>query len=618
MRTSPLVRIATRRRVLALGVAVLLPLTLWQAATWTRQAALAEIRARGTHALELYVTNLQGVLETYEFLPRLLARQDLVARLLRHPDDPVQIRHVNRYLQEFNAIAKASDTYIMDIRGLTLAASNWHGEMSFVGLNFGFRPYFQTALAGSTGVYFALGTTSNLPGFYFSHPVWAGDQVLGVSVVKISLERLESAWAQDAAPVIVTDGDGVIFITSRDEWRFHSLHPLSPTALERIQASLQYGNQPLRSLDVAARSYDGSTRTLTLREAGRDRHYLVQTSQVPTTQWIVHVLSPTDAVRSQMLTAMALAGLGFVILALLLLFLLQRRQNLQALLRERQRTAEALARSRDQLERRVAERTRDLQTSNQRLQQEIQDRRRAEDTLRQTQDDLIQAGKLAALGQMSAAIVHELNQPLAAIRAYAENAGVFLTRHRPDRAGENIKTIVELTGRMAELTGHLKTFARKTSEEMGPVDLRQVIRQTLTLIAPRARKLDVALVEDLPDAALTVRGNAIRLEQVLVNLCNNALDAMADGRERRLELTVRTVPGRVSLTVRDSGPGIAPAALPQLFDPFFTTKEVGEGLGLGLSISYGIIKTLGGSIRAANHPEGGAVFTVELPGVYTQ
>ena len=259
------------------------------------------------------------------------------------------------------------------------------------------------------------------------------------------------------------------------------------------------------------------------------------------------------------------------------------------------------------------ERTADLTAANVQLEREIAEREAAEAELRRAQDDLIQAGKLAALGQMSAALSHEFNQPLAAIRSYADNAQLLIERNREAEACGNLRLIKDLTARMAEISKHLMTFARKPRSELRPVALAEVLDETLDFLRIRLERAGAEVAVDQPDRSLAVRAGRVRLQHVILNLVANALDAMRDNPRPRLEIAVREKDGRVAISLRDHGPGIPEDQLGRIFDPFFTTKDVGEGLGLGLSISYNIVKDFDGSLRAENHPEGGAVFTIELP-----
>jgi two-component system C4-dicarboxylate transport sensor histidine kinase DctB len=252
------------------------------------------------------------------------------------------------------------------------------------------------------------------------------------------------------------------------------------------------------------------------------------------------------------------------------------------------------------------------------LRREVAERTAAEARLQKAQDDLVQAGKLSALGQMSAGISHELNQPLTAIRSFAENAQGFLDRGKPDIAAQNLGRISELARRMGRIIRNLRAFARQEDEPPKDVDIVTVIDAVLEIVAPRAAQDQVLLEWDRPAEPVIVRGGEVRLQQVILNLVTNGMDAMEDSATRIVHIAVTRNGARTRVTVRDTGPGIAEPE--KIFDPFYSTKAVGaaEGMGLGLSISYGLVQSFGGAIRGRNHPDGGAVFTVELDSVLRQ
>jgi two-component system C4-dicarboxylate transport sensor histidine kinase DctB len=245
---------------------------------------------------------------------------------------------------------------------------------------------------------------------------------------------------------------------------------------------------------------------------------------------------------------------------------------------------------------------------------ELGDLARALAVFRQTRDDLIQAAKLAALGQMAAGLSHELNQPLAAIRSHAHNGALLLERGRPEEAQKAIGRIQALTTRAAELIAHLRRFARKPGVVLVPVEVGAVIETALSLFGPRLEAERVKLKRSLPAGKLYVHAEEIRLEQVLVNLVANALDAVAGAAEATIAVGARRAGHGVEIWVEDSGPGIDRAHLERIFDPFFTTKPVGSGLGLGLSLSYNIIKDLGGTLSVAETGPGGTRFLITLEG----
>lgn len=566
--------------------------TAWAALEYAQGYFLTRTAEQSQSTLRLSVAGLRGAMNRYQPLPALIADKADIKRLLSNPLEPGLVAIVNQRLKDVAASVNASDIYVLDAKGMTLAASNFETRTSFVGRNFSFRPYFKQAVAGGLGQYFALGTTSLKRGYYFASPVRLDGRIVGVVTVKINVDSFEEAWRGGTPEIIVVDDHGVIFMSSRDDWRFASLKPLSSDALEEISQSRQYPEGRLKTLGQTFKSTGvGGLPLISIPDEGRRREYIVQTALMPTAGWTVQVLSGTSSARTQAF-ATALVVLLIMLIAILSgAFILQRRARLVESIAS-QREAQAL------LERRVEERTADL---------------------RRTQADLVQAGKLAALGQMSAALSHEFNQPLAAMRSYADNAAAYLDRDRVGEARENITRISQLIDRMAAISKHLRNFARKPQEKTGPVPLATVINDAIEILSGRLKMRSTSVGVSLPSEELWVRGGKVRLQQVLVNLVSNALDATAAaGRTTPVEVVASRQDALVEIRVRDYGPGVPDDVASQIFDPFFTTKEEGKGLGLGLSISYNIIKDFDGKLKVANHPDGGAVFTIELKAAQRQ
>jgi len=565
---------------------------------------LDDAAARGQTTLRLAVSALDGHMRRFEALPALIADHAGIKALVGDPASQSLQTEANRYLKEINALLHSSDIYVMVPNGDTIAASNHDGPLSFVGENFSYRPYFQDAIAGRSGRFFALGTTSLKRGYYFSAPVRVGPDVLGAVVFKVDLDAIEASWQGGDHEIIVTDPEGIIFMSGRPDWLYAGLLPLTSERLARTEESRRYANATLRELPVRYGELDAHS-LMTLNDDRGSTEYLVLSAAMADAGWTVKVLADTASAYRQTYVSLAAALLVLGLAALLAAIVAQRRARLAERM-QLQQTAQA------ELERRVAERTADLALVNSQLETEVSERRATEQQLRQTQSDLVQAGKLAALGQMSAALSHEFNQPLAAVKTYADNAVVLIERDRIPEAKDNVTRISALTDRMASISRHLRNFARKPNEKLGPVDLAEVVADTLEILAWRLKAADATLNVDLGPTPLTVRGGAVRLQQVLVNIISNAADAVEGLDNRTIDLVARRKSGRVTITVRDHGPGVPAAIFERIFDPFFTTKGVGKGLGLGLSISYNIVKDFGGSLSVTNHPAGGAVFVIEL------
>ncbi len=562
----------------------------------------AEIQAGTT--LRLAVSALDGHLKRYEALPALIADQQNIEALILDPGNETLRATTNSYLKDINALLKSSDIYVMTMDGETIAASNYDSPVSFVGENFIYRPYFQDAAQGRQSRFYALGTTSSKRGYYFGSPIEIGGAIRGVIVFKVDIDSLEASWGGGDDRIFVSDPEGIIFMTGSPEWLYASILPLTADRIARTEASRRYADAKLRELPVKRGNFAGRD-VMTIRDGGTEKEYLVVSQPMPDAGWTVNVLMDTGSVHTQAKTATVAALLTLCLAGLGLAIVLQRRARLNERLILQ-------AEARNELEHRVAERTADLARVNSRIEEEIAERRLTEQRLRQTQADLIQAGKLAGLGQMSAALSHELNQPLAAAKTYAETTGVLIDLGRTEDARDNVRRISALIDRMASISKHLRNFARKPNEKLGAVALDDVMRDTLEIVAVRLKTADAELDIDIDPAIPPVKAGAVRLQQVLVNIITNAADAVEGLDDRRITVSASQADGKVRVSVRDHGPGVAAAIHERIFDPFFTTKGVGKGLGLGLSISYNIIKDFGGSLSVADHPEGGAVFLIEL------
>ncbi|SFC41768.1 two-component system, NtrC family, C4-dicarboxylate transport sensor histidine kinase DctB [Marinospirillum celere] len=607
-------------------------LLLWQTAQLTWRTEVQRLEEQAHNELLLHVTALQGKLEKYEYLPELLTTKEDLSVFLRPDVTADELQQLNLTLDSYRVIADVSDIYLMDQDGYTVAASNWWRPDSFVGQNFSFRPYFQMAMQGKQGRFYGLGTTSGARGYYFSFPVYFDDEVQGALVVKIEIHAIEDPWRDPAGELLVTDPDGVIFISSRPEWRLLTKERLSRAELQRISDSLRYAGRILRPLPILEneRVSDQADQLKIRMTDDLPQDYLLLSQTMPDAGWEVHMMKKLDPVRKQTLQSTLLAGFTLTLLAFSAFYLLQRRRVVRERQTWKEEAHQALQAAHDELESRVAARTADLSASNRRLLEEIHQHQRTEATLRSTQKELIQTAKLAVLGQLSASINHELNQPLAALRSYAENARTFIARNRLETADSNLEQILELTERMAEISAQLKMFSRKSGDQLVSVSVQAACDYALRLYQNQLEHLGVKVEMDFPEQEVFVLADMVRLEQVLVNLLSNALHAIKNREERKIRFSAdyQKAYGQdwVRIQVWDTGPGIEPQQLEEIFDPFVTSKEPGQGLGLGLSISSRIAQDLNGKLVAGNHlhfrellqPEEatiftGAVFSLWLP-----
>ena len=394
----------------------------------TYRRGLVDLTRQGNVRLELYINYLQGILGKYESLPEMLAIDNSLVRALLNPHEKKRIEILNRYLETINRVSDTLDTYLMNKDGLTIAASNWNEERPFIGRNFSYRPYFKQAMSGKLGRYFALGSASSKRGYYFAFPVRKDDAILGAVAVKINIDLIEQSWADRDENFLVSDPDGIIFITTKPEWRYKSLKPLDKQVLERIMLSRRYQDAAIAPLsDNVTRLYD-KVEILTVDDGPKsDRRKVLKQSQfMPQAGWNVHILTDTRVLRKKVLLVNIIVATGLSLAYILALLLLQRNSRLAQLHRIEEESKKALQEANEQLETRVSDRTQKLTEANELLRKEIIDRQETEIKLKRTRKELIHAAKLAVLGQMSAGINHELNQPLAAIRSYTDNGKLFL------------------------------------------------------------------------------------------------------------------------------------------------------------------------------------------------
>ncbi len=594
--TAPVTPRRPRWRNLALLALLLAPL-LWPLKQLAERYYSNELIEQNRQTLDLYVANLLGILSRYEVLPRILGDLPALRAALHGAEEPAVRDSANRLLKKLHRQTGADVIYLMDLEGTTLASSNWDDPDSFVGRNFAFRPYFRQAMEGQgrLGRFFGLGNTSGKRGYYFGAAVYDDEKAIGVLVVKVDLDHTETLWGNTPERLLVTDNFGVVILTSQPEWRFRATRGLEEDEREQIRFDQPYTTLNPRHLTLDIDSW------------------LIQSRELKEIDWTVRILAPVSLVERPVRTVVAIGAATLLALLLWLGLLMQRRRHF----------IERLAldtRARQQLEQRVQERTRDLEALNRRLKVEVLEREQAQQELVRAQDELLQAGKLSALGTMSASISHELNQPLGAIRSYADNAGVLLDQQRNEEARDNLKLISELTARMASIIAHLRAFARRDRHAPERVALQPALDDALALLAKRRQALGVELIRDLPEATLWVQAGETRLRQILSNLLANALDALKERPpERRIWLRAERNEDGVLLTLRDNGPGFSTEALQRAREPFFTTKTSTQGLGLGLAICDTLARALDGELTLANHPEGGAQLCLYLrsadPGV---
>jgi two-component system C4-dicarboxylate transport sensor histidine kinase DctB len=558
-------------------------------------------RQQGMERLESLVrdrltVNLHAVaseIDRFRYLPNVISQDQRIVELLLEAS-PSQIAIANDYLHIVRRMSGADEIYVVDLSGETLAASNWNEDGSFVGHNYGFRPYFTEAIATGSGRFYAVGVTTGRPGYFLSTRVELGQDAIGVVVAKVDMSPLARTWAEAGDVTAIADTEGIVFLSGEPRWMYRPLNALSAATLDLLETQRRYDGINLSQAGPLLTASGDALSDQTIR-LGSDR-YLLGRRNVEPEGWQVLSALPLGSVELEA----RLVGASSALLAMLAL-------AVTLFLRQRQQLTRLKLDQNAVLEGKVAERTKALA-------HEVEERKRAEQDLRTMQDSLVHTAKLAALGRMSAAIVHEVSQPLSALDTRLAAAGLHAERNAKVEVQRNLTSARDLLQRMQRTVKHLKTFSsRRDAAAPEPVDVNQAIEAAIEIVLPRAREHGVEIVYRHDAALPVISGNSIRLEQVLINLLLNAVDASAGGEESQIQVAAEQRGKMLRISVSDAGSGITPEARQRLFEPFFTTKTTGEGLGLGLSISKTIIEEFGGKLNIAPLAEGGTQAWVELP-----
>lgn len=616
-----LISASKAQRILGVaGMVALLALASLLAYKISAAQGFNQLRDEASHQLDILASAIDSQVTRHAAIPAAVLLSPDVLALLRAPEEGKDILQMaaNRFLQKLNDNLGGPAIFVLDTEGKVIASSDWIFSHNMLGEDLSYMPFFRSAVAGVPDRHYAVDHIRSQPGYFFALPIRDESQdwkVIGVAVVKSGLHELERHWLAQKEPALIVDPNGITLLATPPEWRYASLQPHSEEALARISrerfAGFPVGVSQLDiPLDAAESGAIVPLRLPGTASPGRD--YLALSRHLSGTAWRIVVFSDQRPVALQAATHAALATAAISCLLLWLLYQNQRRR----LARGREEARGMLEKANQTLERHVAERTADLSQAVSRLQSEIADRQRAEQTLCAAQDELVQAAKLAVLGRMATGITHELSQPLGAIRTLSANAIEFMRRGDLATAEKNLAIVGQLSAQMGGIIAPLKAFARKSPAVSSAVDVAQAVDSALFLFDQALRQHHVAVDRKIAANSAIAWCDQNRLQQVLVNLISNAIDAMAEAPERRLVFSIETASsGQLALAVSDSGVGFSEAALAHLFEPFFTTKQAGEGLGLGLAISRDILRDFGGDLLAGPAPGGGARFVVLLPSI---
>ena len=545
--------------------------------------ALGTARKQLDQTLLLTERAVEAEVERLRSLPA-VAAEDMRVRNALSGSGPLQ--DANRYLERIAVHAQAEQLYLLDARGETIAASNWNQPSGFIGENYAFRPYFKDAMAQGQGRFYGIGVTTGLPGYFLATRVDAAG-ARGVLAVKMNLGALQAIWRTADADVALADENGVVILSARPDWEYRALTPLGPDVLAELEVTRAYeGTELATAPPLLAAAPDERDVT--------GEGWIGRISTMPSTGWQVIAARSTAGLRMVALGAAALAALATLAMVAMVKAWDQRRQIIALRLSQSEK-----------LETMVRARTSDLA-------REVEARTQVEIDLRATQEALVHTEKMAALGRMSAAIVHEISQPLAAMEATlsAAELGVDKTDAATTRRLSKARGLIR---RMQRTTKHLRSFARKDVAERSLIDLRGPVASALELVSPRARDIGVTPLFQPPEEKVEVMAGAVRMEQVVANLLLNALDAVAERPDAQITVTLTTGNGQARLCVADTGNGIAETDLPDVTEPFFSTKMTGESLGLGLAICKAILSDFDGTLDITSDLGQGTRVTVTVP-----
>ncbi|WP_394189929.1 cache domain-containing protein [Pseudoalteromonas atlantica] len=530
------------------------------------------------------VTQLSRYLDTelarFSAIPHLVTDNQLLSGFIQNDDKYANA--VNNYLADIQQSSGASDVYVLNLKGDVVASSNWELDYTYIGNNFAFRPYFYEAIEGNKVAYFALGLRSNERGIYFSEPIYKGENIIGVVALKVNVSKFESdrqlLSASQTSHFYLTLSDGVIAMSNKAKWRLNTMKSFSETELEKLRSKRSYLNHiPKKITTYISNAQD--IELLNITQETELTQFVFAESKIKQLDAKMTVLVDVSSVNFAQIPRLFWLSV-FYILALIIGYgLMSRFAGYKKLLY-----------SRYSLEQEVIERT---------------------DALEKAQMALVQSAKLATIGQLSAGINHEINQPLSAMSTYLVSAKKLIAKGNIQAAQDNIIIVQSLIERVHQIVGQLKHFSKPAQTQLRSQSLSQLLKNAMLIANPQLKQNQIMVKPIEIDDSVTVWVDGVKFEQVLVNVITNASQAMANQSVKELSFELEQFDGRVKFSILDTGPGIEQHALGTIFEPFYSTKS-SNGLGLGLSISKQIINSFNGCLTAHNRPNEGAQFIITL------
>ena len=572
-----------------IGYAIFAALTL----KITRQAAIENLHNQGISIVTTQANELKSKLQKFLLVPVILSENPDVTQALNDSEHSATLR-LNEKLKSLSEQTDATYIFAVDKQGRTVASSNYQEADSFVGRDYKFRPYFKQAMSEGKAEYYAKGETTGRPGLFLAGRVSNDLGPIGAIVVKVEFSDISSRWNDPFSTSFVVNNDGIILFSGDTELNFSTIEDLSDAKQAEILEARQFGLEPLSpsNLDLNASPYpldkQGQKTVMSQVEISELDWRLIRTNPIK--------LAISDANNRAQLTILLVGG------GLLTFMLLWRRR----IFKEIEKTKLT-----NLLKSEVAKRTRELSETNEKLEYEIEEREKVNIRFRAAREELAQANRLGSIGAITASVAHELNQPVAAIRTFAENGVKFLKRGNTDQTSNNLESIVSLTDRIGSISTELRRYARRGSHAITSVDIEDVFEGITLLMGEqlRADGIQLKIQGDLANLP-PVKAGRVRLEQVIVNLLQNARDALQNRPDPIVEISTKSTLDSVEIIIGDNGPGIEPTILKDIFTPFVTTKP--HGMGMGLGIAKDIMTDFEGTIEPTSTQLGGAAFLLRL------
>jgi two-component system C4-dicarboxylate transport sensor histidine kinase DctB len=578
---------------LGIGLVLVIVLTILMG-RYARENTLLEHREKTTNLAHREAMALESELQKFSLLPFVLAETQYVHSALNEPAE-ADVKTLNEKLSSLVSMTGVDYIYVIDLLGNTIASSNYLGEKSFIGRSFEYRPYFKQAMESGSAVHFAKGELTGKGGLFLSRRIEMGSHVLGVIVVKVEFGKITQRWQQDNVITLIANQDGIILFASDGSMDFSLLKPLGDNRQQQIMRSNQFGTEPLiaswLAFDEQYRGFDQSGNML---QAG--------VWPIADLDWqLLRVEHVGPALRNAQIRTLTIILSGGMLLAIFGIYLSWR------ITRDRERVLAT-----EFLKNEVAKRTKALVISNEQLRTESTKREEINVRFRRAREELAQANRLGSIGAITASVAHEINQPVAAIKTFAQNAKKLVDRKDEIRTLQNLNSIVELTGKISAITTELRRYARRDNQVIEKISLHKVLEGVELLVGDRIRCacVDFQIIGNRIDE-LTLQADRVRVEQILVNLIQNSLEAL-DGQDApKLQLRVEEQDKFLAITLDDNGIGIDEETLAEIFTPFFTNKSTGLGIGLGIARDISI--EFGGSLENLPSQLGGAAFQLRMP-----